>query len=30
MTLNSVQDILELILKEYKDILPFTETDENI
>ncbi len=30
MTLNSVQEILELILKEYKEILPFTETDENI
>ncbi|MEN8211097.1 MAG: phosphoenolpyruvate--protein phosphotransferase [Thermodesulfobacteriota bacterium] len=30
MTLNNVQDILELIQKEYKDILPFTETDENI
>ncbi len=30
MALNSVQEILELILKEYKEILPFTETDENI
>ena len=30
MALNSVQEILELILEEYKEILPFTETDENI
>jgi len=30
MTLNNVQDILEFILKEYKEILPFTETDENL
>jgi len=30
IALNSVQEILELILKEYKEILPFTETDENI
>ena len=30
MTLHGVQEILELILKEYKEILPFTETDENI
>ena len=30
MALNNVQEILELILKEYKEILPFTETDENI
>ena len=28
MTLNSVQEISDLILKEYKDILPFRETDE--
>ncbi len=30
MTLNKVQEILELILTEYKEMLPFTETDENI
>ena len=30
MALNSVQEMLELILKEYKEILPFTETDEDI
>jgi phosphotransferase system enzyme I (PtsI) len=30
MTLHGVQEILELILKEYKEILPFTETDEDI
>ncbi len=30
MALNSVQEILELILEEYKEILPFTEIDENI
>jgi phosphotransferase system enzyme I (PtsI) len=30
MTLNRVQEILELILTEYKEMLPFTETDENI
>ncbi|MCD4674639.1 MAG: phosphoenolpyruvate--protein phosphotransferase [Desulfobacula sp.] len=28
MTLNSVQEILNFILKEYKQILPFRETDE--
>jgi phosphotransferase system enzyme I (PtsI) len=28
MTLNTVQEISDLILKEYKDILPFRETDE--
>ena len=30
MTLNNVQEILEFILKEYKEILPFTKTDENL
>ena len=28
MTLNTVQEILDVILKEYEDILPFRETDE--
>ena len=28
MTLNTVQEISDVILKEYKDILPFRETDE--
>ena len=30
MTLNSVQEISELLLKEYKEILPLLQTDENL
>ncbi len=30
MTFNTVQEISDFILKEYKEILPFRETDENL